>query len=126
MYGTSEYELVFKSKGERPKEIMYVRTLQALLFTLFLVLIYLEDWSAVFRVIQYFTIILNIIIILGNLRKSREISGINKSVLSYILIVVLFIFSALGEAEIENIILVFSSILYILTFAAVFLTTSDE
>jgi hypothetical protein len=123
-YGTSEYELVFKTKQERPKAIGYIRGLQTFMFVLFVLLIYIN--YTLFNYIQYIAIALNVIVILGNLRKSRQISGVGKSVFSYILVMVLFIFSVMGQAVLEGIILVISSLAYLATFVYVFVTTPDE
>nr|MDO8110595.1 hypothetical protein [Candidatus Sigynarchaeota archaeon] len=123
-FGTSEYEYVFENKDERPKEIGYIRALQIFLFILFMILIYLGN--KVFDYIQYLVIILNVILILGNLRKSRQISGVSRSVFSYIIITVLFIFSVMGQEVVEGIILIISSLLYIATFLIVFFTTPDD
>jgi hypothetical protein len=123
-YGTSEYELVFKTKQERPKAIGYIRGLQAVMFVLFVLLIYIQP--LLFNYIQYLAIALNVIVILGNLRKSRQISGVGKSVFSYVLVMVLFIFSVMGQAVLEGIILVISSLAYLATFVYVFITTPDE
>lgn len=130
MYGTSEYELLFKKEGSRPRAIMYVRALQFFLFVLFMMLIVLgEVMGAInpnlFRVIQYFTIAMNFLIILGNLRKSREISGANKSIFSYLLIIAFFTFNALGNNEWEIVILVISSLLYIITFVGSFVMSKE-
>ncbi|NMC05387.1 MAG: hypothetical protein GYA24_09255 [Candidatus Lokiarchaeota archaeon] len=123
-YGTSEYELVFTSKQERPKEIGYIRGLQAFLFVLFVILIYIKN--PLFEYIQYLAIALNVIVILGNLRKSKQISSVRRSVFSYILVMILFIFSVLKQAVLEGIILVISSLVYLATFLYVFITTPDE
>ncbi|MEX2681673.1 MAG: hypothetical protein Q6373_008735 [Candidatus Sigynarchaeota archaeon] len=123
-FGTSEYELVFTSKKERPKEIGYIRGLQAFLFVLFVLLIYIQN--TLFNYIQYLAIFLNVVVILGNLRKSRQISGVGRSVFSYILVMILFIFSVMGQAVLEGIILVVSSLAYLATFVYVFATTPDE
>ncbi len=126
-YGTSEYELVFKTKQERPKAIGYIRGLQAFLFVLFTLLIYIgPSGYTLFNFIQYLAIGLNVIVILGNLRKSRQIAGVRKSIFSYILVMVLFIFSVMGQKVLENVILVISSLAYLATFAYVFVTTPDE
>ncbi len=122
-FGTSEYELLF-NKGERPSEVKYIRGLQIVLFFLFLFLTYLHE--AFFNIIQYIVIGLNIIIILGNLRSRKKVSGLDRSIVSYLLITALFIFSVLGQAIVESIILVMSSLLYIVTFSVVFVTTPDE
>jgi hypothetical protein len=123
-YGTSEYELVFTTKQERPKEIGYVKALQAFLFVLFALLIYVK--SPLFDYIQYLAIALNVVVILGNLRKSKQITGVRKSVFSYLLVMVLFIFSVMGQAVLTSIILVISSLVYLATFLYVFITTPDE
>lgn len=129
-YGTSEYELVFTTKDERPKEIMYIRGLQAFLFVLFLILIYLGN--KLFDYIQYLAIFLNVFLILGNLRKSQQITEVKKTVFSYVLVTILFVFSVMSSGGnesarlIEAIILIMSSLLYIATFAVVFKTTPDE
>lgn len=123
-FGTSEYELVFSSKQERPREIGYIRGLQAFLFVLFIVLIYIG--SPLFDYIQYLAIALNVIVILGNLRKSRQISGVRKSIFSYLLVMVLLIFSVMEQVVLQSIILVVSSLLYMATFLYVFVTTPDE
>ena len=123
MYGTSEYELVI-GEGKRPREITYIRVLQVLLFGFFLFLVYTN--SLLFTIIQYFVIFMNVLIILGNLRKSRQIKGVRKSVVSYLLITALFIFSVLNNVIVENIILIFSSLLYIITFLAIFITTGED
>jgi hypothetical protein len=123
-FGTSEYELVFTSKKERPKEIGYIRGLQLFLFVLFTVLVYIN--YTLFNYIQYMAIALNIVVILGNLRKSRQITGVRKSVFSYLLVMILFIFSVMGQAVLEGIILVVSSLAYLATFLYVFVTTPDD
>ena len=130
MYGTSEYELVLTKEGARPRAITYVRILQFGLFVFFIMLIVLGEVLGVinqylFKGIQYFTIALNVLIILGNLRKSREISGVNKSIVSYILIIAFFTFNAIGADAWESVILVISSLLYIITFAVSFMTSKD-
>nr|MDO8088471.1 hypothetical protein [Candidatus Sigynarchaeum springense] len=125
-FGTSEYELVFASKQERPKEIGYIRGLQTFLFVLFVLLIYIDPNSTLFNYIQYLAIFLNVIVILGNLRKSKQISGVGKSVFSYILVMILLIFSLMEQVVLQSIILVVSSLVYIITFLYVFATTPDE
>jgi hypothetical protein len=123
-FGTSEYELVFATKQERPKEIGYIRGLQAFLFVLFVLLIYIQN--VLFNYIQYLAIALNVIVILGNLRKSKQITGVRRSVFSYLLVMVLFVFSVLNQPVLEGIILVVSSLVYLATFLYVFVTTPDE
>ncbi len=123
-FGTSEYELVFTSRQERPKEIGYIRGLQAFLFVLFLLLIYTRQ-NTLFNYIQYLAIGLNVIVILGNLRKSRQITDVRKSIFSYILVMVLLIFSVMEQVVLQSIILVVSSLVYMLTFLYAFVSTPD-
>jgi hypothetical protein len=123
-YGTSEYELVFKNKEERPREIGYIRGLQAAMFFLFVFLQFIGN--KLFDYIQYLAIALNVVVILGNLRKSNQITGVRKSTFSYVLVMILFIFSVMGQAVLEAVILVISSLVYIATFLFVFITTPDE
>ncbi|MHA1684608.1 MAG: hypothetical protein ACTSUE_26960 [Promethearchaeota archaeon] len=127
MYGTSEYELLFEA-DEKPKEITYVRVIQVMLFILFLILLYIEHTAGnqVFRVIQYAAIFLNIVIILGNISKSRSLQGANKSIVSYILIILFFTFGVLDEPGWESVILAISSIVYMLTFAIFFIRVGDD
>lgn len=122
-FGTSEYELLFQDK-ERPREIGYIRFLEVILFVLFLYLVYVM--YTVFIYIQYLVIGLNVILILGNLIKGRKIPGVNKSIISYILIIIFFIFSALGNLLFQGIILIISSLIYIATFFYAFTTTPES
>ncbi|MHA1791445.1 MAG: hypothetical protein ACTSVI_02300 [Promethearchaeota archaeon] len=133
LYGTSEYELLFK-KSERPKEIAYVRILQVFLFILCLLLIWIEKpdkngqptQPGIFTIIQYSAIGLNVIIILGNSLKSKKISGANRSVISYVLMIAFFVFSALKERAWDVFILMISSLLYLITFLVMFYKADDD
>jgi Ca2+/Na+ antiporter len=60
------------------------------------------------------------------LRKSRQITGVRRSVFSYLLVMVLFVFSVLNQPVLEGIILVISSLVYLATFLYVFVTTPDD
>jgi hypothetical protein len=122
-FGTSEYELVFQDKQNRPSEIGYIKTTEIILFVLFLYLVFVM--YNLFNYIQYIAIGLNVILILGNLRKGKQIPGMNKSIISYILIIIFFIFSALGNLLFQGIILIISSLIYVVTFVYVFASTPE-
>lgn len=132
-FGTSEYELVLGYDEQRPRSVGYVRALEVFFFVVFLY-VYVANFNVVlfgfvvsaFNIIQYTVIGINILIILGNLRNRNKIAGAGRSIVSYFLIIILFLFSVVGNYTAESIILIFSSLIYIIAFVIIFARTDTD